>query len=83
MYFLHQALPDLVGREYTLRCLDYLLGVHPVSNFSYVAGIGTQSQLIGHGNNRADYSFIPGGVIPGATIIQPDFPELKSEWPFL
>ncbi len=83
MYFLHQAFPDIVGTEYTLRSLDYLLGVHPASNLSYVSGIGTQSKLIGYGNNRADYTFIPGGVIPGVTILQPDFPELKSDWPFL
>jgi endoglucanase len=35
------------------------------------------------GNNRADYTFIPGGMIPGVVIIQPDFPELKDNWPFL
>jgi len=33
--------------------------------------------------NRADYSLIPGGMIPGVVIVQPDFPELKEEWPFL
>ena len=53
------------------------------STVSYVSGIGTQSKLIGYGNNRADYTFIPGGVIPGVTILQPDFPELNSDWPFL
>ena len=83
MYFLHQAFPEIVGTEYTLRGLDYVLGTHPVSNVSYVSGIGTQSKLIGYGNNRADYTFIPGGMIPGVTILQPDFPELKSDWPFL
>lgn len=83
MYLLHHAFPDIIGADYTLRGLDYLLGTHPVSNVSYVSGIGTQSKLIGYGNNRADYTFIPGGVIPGVTIIQPDFPELKSDWPFL
>jgi endoglucanase len=83
MYFLHQAFPDIVGADYTLRALDFLLGTHPVSNVSYVSGVGTQSKLIGYGNNRADYTFIPGGMIPGVTVLQPDFPELKSEWPFL
>jgi len=83
MYLLHLAFPEVIGTEYTLRGLDYLLGTHPVSNVSYVSGIGTQSKLIGYGSNRADYTFIPGGVIPGVTLIQPDFPELKSDWPFL
>lgn len=83
MYFLHQTFPEIVGTEYTLRGLDYVLGVHPVSNVSYVSGIGAQSKLIAYGNNRADYTFIPGGMIPGVTVVQPDFPELTTDWPFL
>ncbi len=39
-------------------------------------------RVIAYGNNRADYTFIPGGVVPGVTIIQPDFPELMNDWPF-
>jgi endoglucanase len=83
MYFLHRAFPELVGPEYTLHAIDYVLGRHPVSNVSYVSGVGAQSKLIAYGNNRADYTFIPGGIIPGVVIIQPDFPELKEGWPFL
>jgi endoglucanase len=83
MYFLHAAFPDIIGTEYTLRGLDYVLGTHPVSNISYVSGVGTESKLIGYGNNRADYTFIPGGMIPGVTILQPNFPELDDAWPFL
>lgn len=83
MYFLHSAFPDIVGPEYTLRGLDYVLGTHPVSNISLVSAVGTQSRLIAYGNNRADFTFIPGGMIPGVTIIQPDFPELDEGWPFL
>lgn len=83
MYLLHQAFPETVGPEYTLRALDYVLGRHPVSNASYVSGVGTESKLIAYGNNRADYTFIPGGMIPGVVILQPDFPELKEGWPFL
>ena len=33
--------------------------------------------------NRADYSFIAGGVVPGVLILKPDFPENKEDWPFL
>jgi len=83
MYFLHQAYPDLFGINETLRAFDYVLGRHPVSSISYVSSVGTQSKLIGYGNNRADYTFIPGGMIPGVVIIEPDFPELKDAWPFL
>ena len=82
-YFLHQAFPDIVGTEDTLRGFDYVLGRHPVSNISYVSTVGTASKLVAYGNNRADYTFIPGGIIPGVVIIEPDFPELKSQWPFL
>lgn len=83
MYFVHEAFPEIVGPEYTLRGLDYLLGTHPVSNLSLVSTVGTRSKLIGYGNNRADYTFIPGGMVPGITILQPDFPELTDSWPFL
>ena len=83
MYFFHKTFPDIVGPEYILRGFDYVLGTHPVSNLSFVSTVGTQSKLIAYGNNRADYSFIPGGIIPGIVIIQPDFPELKEAWPFL
>jgi hypothetical protein len=83
MYFLHQAFPDIVGIDETLRGFDYVLGRHPASNVSYVSSVGTASKLVGYGNNRADYTFIPGGMIPGVTLIQPDYPELKDSWPFL
>ena len=83
LYFLHRAFPETIGPEYTLHALDYILGRHPASNVSYVSAVGTQSKLIAYGNNRADYTFIPGGMIPGVTIIQPDYPELKEGWPFL
>jgi endoglucanase len=82
MYFLHEAFPDLIEPDYTLRGLDYLLGTHPVSNVSLVSTVGTNSKLIGYGNNRADYTFIPGGMVPGVTILKPDFPELTNSWPF-
>jgi endoglucanase len=82
-YFLHQAFPASVGIEGTLAAFDYVLGRHPVSAVSYISSVGTSSKLIAYGNNRADYSFIPGGMIPGVVIIQPDYPELKEAWPFL
>jgi endoglucanase len=40
MYFLHEAFPDLVSGDYTLRAVNYILGTHPVSSTSYVAGVG-------------------------------------------
>jgi endoglucanase len=83
MYFLHQAFPQIVGPEYTLRAANYMLGTHPASSTSYVSSIGTVSKLKGYGNNRADGAFIPGGVIPGYIIIKPDFPECIDDFGFL
>ena len=83
MYFLHRAFPDMIGADETLRGFDYVLGRHPVNNASYVSTVGTASKLVAYGNNRADYTFIPGGMIPGVVIIEPDYPELKDQWPFL
>ena len=83
MYFLHKAYPDLVGPEYTLRAVNYILGTHPVSSTSYVAGVGTVSKTKTYSNNRADGAYIPGAVIPGYIIIKPDFPECIDDFGFL
>ncbi len=83
MYFLHKAFPEIVGTDYTLRAANYLLGTHPVSSTSYVSSVGTVSKLKAYGNNRADNTFIPGGVIPGYIVIKPDFPECIDDFGFL
>jgi endoglucanase len=83
MYFLHKAFPDLVSSEYTLRAVNYVLGTHPVSSTSYVAGVGTVSKTKTYSNNRADNAYIPGAVIPGYIIIKPDFPECIDDFGFL
>jgi endoglucanase len=83
MYFLHKAFPDLVAPEYTLRAVNYILGTHPVSSTSYVAGVGTVSKTKTYSNNRADNAYIPGAVIPGYIIIKPNFPECIDDFGFL
>jgi endoglucanase len=83
MYFLHKAFPQIVGPECTLRAANYLLGTHPVSSTSYVSSVGAVSKLKAYGNNRADNTFIPGGVIPGYIVIKPDFPECIDDFGFL
>jgi endoglucanase len=83
MYFLHRAFPDVVGPEYTLRAVNYILGTHPVSSTSYVAGVGTVSKTKTYSNNRADNAYIPGALIPGYVIIKPDFPECIDDFGFL
>ena len=82
-YLLHKAFPKIIGQEYTLRGLEYLHGCHPASSVSFVSGVGADSKTVAYGSNRADYSFIAGGVVPGILIIKPDFPENKEDWPFL
>jgi hypothetical protein len=83
MYFLHKTFPDLVSPGYTLRAVNYILGTHPVSSTSYVAGVGAVSKTKTYSNNRADNSYIPGAVIPGYIIIKPDFPECIDDFGFL
>ena len=83
MYFLHKTFPDLVSSEYTMRAVNYILGTHPVSSTSYVAGVGTVSKTHTYSNNRGDNSYIPGAVIPGYVIIKPDFPECIDDFGFL
>ncbi len=80
---LHRAFPDVVGREHAVRALGYVLGTHPASSVSLVSGVGARSMTVAYGGNRADFSFIAGGVVPGIVIVRPDFPELNEDWPFL
>ena len=80
---LHAAFPDLVDAEPVFRALAFLHGNHPGSDISYVSGVGARSKEVAYGSNRADFSFIAGGIVPGTLILNPDFPENKEDWPFL
>ena len=82
-YHLHQAYPDLVGTELVTRGLDYIFGTHPAHNYSFVSAVGNRSKHVAYGNNRADFSFIAGGIVPGVLILKPDYPENMDDWPFL
>jgi len=82
-YQLHRAFPEHFDREPALAGLNYLFGTHPDSNLSFVSAVGAQSKTVAYGNNRADFSFIAGGVVPGVLVLKPDFPENKNDWPFL
>lgn len=79
---LHRAFPAIVGPEAVFRSVAYLHGHHPGSDISFVSGVGTRSKEVAYGSNRADFSYIAGGVVPGVLIIKPDFPENKEDWPF-
>ncbi|MBP8976175.1 MAG: glycoside hydrolase family 9 protein [Bacteroidetes bacterium] len=81
-YYLNKIYPEIIDPDYIFRAARYLYGCHPYSNLSFVSGVGVQSKKITYGNNRADFSFIAGGVVPGILILKPDFPENKEDWPF-
>ena len=44
---------------------------------SFASGVGANSTTVAYGFNRADWTYIPGGVVSGTALIRPDFPELK------
>ena len=82
-YFLASAYPDIFNKEPIFNALNFVLGCHPGSNQeSFASGVGAASATIGYGLNRADWSYIPGGVISGTALIRPDFPELLH-FPYL
>ncbi len=81
-YWLHKAFPDIFSPDLCCNALSFVLGCHPGRSVSFASGIGTDSVTTAYGFNRADASYIPGGVVSGTALIRPDFPELK-EWPYL
>lgn len=81
-YYTHKAWPHVTSAEPFLNALNFNLGVHPGENTSsYASGVGSKSVLTAYGVNRADWSYIPGGVVSGTNLVRPDLPELK-EWPY-
>lgn len=81
-YFFHKAWPELTTRDAEENALNFVLGVHPGENTqSFVSGVGARSATVAYGANRADWSYVPGGVISGTALIRPDLPELKI-WPY-
>ncbi|MES1190533.1 MAG: glycoside hydrolase family 9 protein [Steroidobacter sp.] len=81
-YFFHKSWPQHTKVDSYVNALNFVLGVHPGSNTaSFASGVGANSVTVAYGANRADWSYIPGGVVSGTALIRPDFPELKI-WPF-
>jgi hypothetical protein len=82
-YFLHAGAPDIFPAADLFSALNFVLGCHPGANTaSFVSGVGARSATTAYGFNRADASYIPGGIISGTALIRPDYPELL-EWPYL
>jgi hypothetical protein len=81
-YLLYEQFPELVDKEYVYRGLNYIYGTHPDSDISFVSAVGSSSKKVAYGNNRADFTFLAGGIVPGVLILKPDFPENKEDYPF-
>ncbi|MCL2058717.1 MAG: glycoside hydrolase family 9 protein [Oscillospiraceae bacterium] len=76
-YYLHKAYPDVFGPDLVYDALNFILGCHPgTDRMSFASGVGANNVTVAYGLNRADWSFIPGGVVSGTALIRPDYPEL-------
>ena len=76
--------PDIIGKEHIYKAPSWLFGCHPYHNYSWVAAVGAaRPKQVFYGNNRADFSFIPGNMAPGLLFRQPDHFENYDDWPFL
>jgi endoglucanase len=81
-YYFSKSWPEHANYEIYSNALNFILGVHPGNNTaSFASGIGSNSLLVAYGMNRADWSYIPGGVTSGTALIRPNLPELKK-WPY-
>ena len=82
--YAHIYFPDIVSKDEVYRVSNWLYGCHPYHNYSFVAVVGaTRPKQVFYGNNRADFSFIPGNVAPGLLFRKPDHFENYDDWPFL
>ena len=82
--FAHTHFPDIIDAKHAFKSTNWLFGCHPYHNYSLVAAVGAaRPKAVFYGNNRADFSFIPGNVAPGLLFRQPDHFENYDDWPFL
>lgn len=81
--FANREFPDIIDAKNAFKATNWLFGCHPYRNYSLVATVGaTRPKEVFYGNNRADFSFIPGNVAPGLLFRQPDHFENYDDWPF-
>ncbi len=82
--FANKHFPDIIEADEAFKATNWLYANHPYHNYSLVATVGaTRPKEVFYGNNRADFSFIPGNVAPGLLFRQPDHFENYDDWPFL
>ena len=82
-YYLTAHYPELFPIDPLISSNEFILGKHPYSNVSYVSGVGTGIPIPAFGMNRSDYYYTPGGVFSGVNLVEPDFPELMEDHPFI
>jgi hypothetical protein len=81
--FASKHFPGIIDASHVYKAANWLYGCHPYHNFSLVATVGaTRPKAVFYGNNRADFSFIPGNVAPGLLFRKPDHFENYDDWPF-
>jgi hypothetical protein len=82
--FASKYFSDIIDATNAFKTTNYLFGCHPYHNYSLVATVGaTRPKAVFYGNNRADFSAIPGNVAPGVLFRKPDHFENYDDWPFL
>lgn len=82
--FANLYFPDIIDKSYAYKAAAFMFGCHPYHNYSLVATVGAaRPKEVFYGNNRADFSFIPGNVAPGLLFRRPDHFENYDDWPFL
>ena len=82
--FASNHFPDIIDTSHAFKTTNWLFGCHPYHNYSFVATLGAaRPKAVFYGNNRADFSFIPGNVAPGILFRKPDHFENYDDWPFL
>ena len=82
--FASKYFPDIIDANHAFKVSNFLFGCHPYHNYSLVAAVGAaRPKAVFYGNNRADFSFIPGNVAPGILFRKPDHFENYDDWPFL
>jgi hypothetical protein len=81
--FYQAAYPEIFRPDYIFDAVNFILGCHPGSNTaSFASGVGARSATAAYGTNRADWSYIQGGVTLGTVLIRPDLPEFY-DFPFI
>ena len=82
--FANKYFPEIIEASHAFKTTNWLFGCHPYHNYSLVATVGAaRPKAVFYGNNRADFSFIPGNVAPGLLFRKPDHFENYDDWPFL